>query len=116
MDEHKAFLVAARDTLMHIAGVSGTAAKRLRPGQSLEVDLGVDAPGFIVLAEYQRRVGDRLRTDGERTWIEAEALYESVVWDVFSQTVRRAIGRRLEQAEAVALLDAAQAGLRGDTS
>ena len=112
MDEHKAFLVAARDTLVHIAGVSGTAAKRLRPGQSLDADLGFDAPDLSVLAECQRKLGDRLRRDGKPTRLEPDDLRNCLVWEVFALTVWRAVGRDLSMHEVTALIATVQANFR----
>lgn len=105
-------LAAARDTLMNIAGVSGAAAKRLRPGQSLVADLGFDDPDFAVLATYQCKVGDRLRDDGGQTSIAPEELYDAVVWEVYRLTVWRATGHELEAAAANRHLAQAQAELR----
>ena len=113
MDMDEPLRAAARDTLVHIAGVSGRAAKDLRPGQSLGADLGLTDPEFEVLADYQRRVGDGLRTDGGATALAASALYDSVVWEVLSLTVRRATGRRIGADAAIALLVEAASRLSG---
>lgn len=113
VDEQDGLLAAVRDTLMHIAGVSGTAAKRLRPGQSLNADLALDDADFKVLAGCQRRLGDRLRQDHGTTWIDADELYDLAVGDVFALTVRRALGRELNASVVAVLFARAQAGLRG---
>lgn len=113
MDMDQALRVAARDTLVHIAGVSGRAAKDLRPGQSLAVDLGLADPDFAVLATYQRQVVGRLRPDSGGKPLAASALYDCVVWEVLALTVRRATGCRLDVARACALLTEAAARLRG---
>lgn len=113
MDHDNSLTEALRETLLHIAGVSGAVAKRLRPGQSLNADLGLDDADLEVLADCQRRLGDRLRLDHGATRIDADELYDLAVVDVFALTVQRALGRDLD-ADAVADLFArAQAGLRG---
>ncbi len=104
---------ALRETLLHIAGVSGAVAKRLRPGQSLNADLGLDDVDLEVLAGCQRRLGDRLRRDHGTTRIDADELYDLAVGDVFALTVRRALGRDLGAAVVADLFARAQAGLRG---
>ena len=113
MDEQNGFLAAVRDTLMHIAGVSGTAAKRLRPGQSLDADLGFDEPDFAVLAGYQNEVASRLRSNGMAApRLTADALRDCVVWDVCALTIRHAVGRELSLEAVASLIGRAQAGLR----
>jgi hypothetical protein len=113
MDDADKLTEALRETLLHIAGVSGAVAKRLRPGQSLNADLGLDDVDLEVLAGCQRKLGDRLRPDHATTRIDADELYDLAVGDVFALTVRRALGRELN-ANAVSVLFArAQAGLRG---
>lgn len=113
MDDADRLTEALRETLLHIAGVSGAVAKRLRPGQSLNADLGLDDVDLEVLAGCQRKLGDRLRQDHATTRIDADELYDLAVGDVFALTVRRALGRELN-ANAVSVLFArAQAGLRG---
>lgn len=104
---------ALRETLLHIAGVSGAVAKRLRPGQSLNADLGLDDMDLEVLAGCQRKLGDRLRQDHGTTRIDANELYDLAVGDVFSVTVRRALGRELNASAIAVLFARAQAGLRG---
>ena len=113
MDEHDTLATTVYDTLVHIAGVSGTAAKRLRPGQSLIADLGLEEEDLEVLAGCQCRLGDRLRQDHGTTRVEADDLRDSTVADVVVMTVRRALGRRLEAPEARELIARVQAGLRG---
>lgn len=113
MDEQNGFLAAVRDTLMHIAGVSGTAAKRLRPGQSLDADLGFDEPDFAVLAGYQNEVASRLRSNGMAApRLTADALRDCVVWEVCALTIRHAVGRELSLEAVASLIGRAQAGLR----
>ena len=102
-----------RETLLHIAGVSGAVAKRLRPGQSLNADLGLDDVDLEVLAGCQRKLGDRLRLDHGSTRIDADELYDLSVGDVFALTVRRALGRELKPTAVAVLFARAQAGLRG---
>jgi hypothetical protein len=104
---------ALRETLLHVAGVSGAVAKRLRPGQSLNADLGLDDVDLEVLAGCQRKLGDRLRLDHGTTRIDADELYDLAVGDVFALTVQRALGRELNGAAVAALFARAQAGLRG---
>lgn len=113
VDEQNGFLAAVRDTLMHIAGVSGTAAKRLRPGQSLDADLGFDEPDFAVLAGYQNEVASRLRTNGMAApRLTADTLRDCVVWEVCALTIRHAVGRELSLEAVASLIGRAQAGLR----
>lgn len=112
MDEQNGFLAAVRDTLMHIAGVSGTAAKRLRPGQSLGADLGFDHPDFAVLAAYQNEVALRLRGTGTGPRLNADNLRDCVVWEVCALTIKHAIGRELGLLAVTALIGRAQAHLR----
>ncbi len=112
MDDDKRLVAAVRDTLMHIAGVSGTPAKRLRPGQSLDADLGFDHPDFEVLAAYQNEVALRLRGNGLAPRLTADALRDGVVWEVCALTIRHAIGRELGLEAVAALMGQAQAGLR----
>jgi DNA-binding XRE family transcriptional regulator len=113
MDEQNGLLAAVRDTLMHIAGVSGTAAKRLRPGQSLDADLGFDEPDFAVLAGYQNEVASRLRSNGMAApRLTTDALRDCVVWEVCALTIRHAVGRELNLEAVAALIGRAQAGLR----
>ena len=113
MDEHDTLATVVRDTLVNIAGVSGTAAKHLRPGQSLIADLGLDEVDLEVLAGCQCRLGNRLRRDRGATRVDGEDLRDGTVADVVMLTVRRALGRRLDPAEARELIARAQAGLRG---
>jgi DNA-binding XRE family transcriptional regulator len=112
MDEQNGFVAAVRDTLMHIAGVSGTAAKRLRPGQSLGADLGFDHPDFAVLAAYQNEVALRLRGNGTAPRLNADNLRDCVVWEVCALTIKHAVGRELGLQAVTALIGHAQAGLR----
>ena len=112
VDEQDGLLAAVRDTLMHIAGVSGTAAKRLRPGQSLDADLGFDDPDFAVLAGYQNEVARRLRGSATAAQLTADALHDCVVWEVCALTIRYAVGRELGLETVAALIGRAQAGLR----
>ena len=90
MDDDKRLVAAVRDTLMHIAGVSDTAAKRLRPGQSLAADLGLDHPDIEVLAAYQNAVALRLRGNGSAPRLTADALRDGVVWEVCALACHRA--------------------------
>ncbi len=113
MDDEARLVEALRETLLHIAGVSGAAAKRLRPGQALVADLGLEDVDLEVLAGCQRRLGDRLRRDRGSTRIDADDLIDVTVWEVFALTVERALGRALDAAAAAPLLARAQAGLRG---
>lgn len=113
MDRDDTLHVAARDTLVHIAGVSGRAAKDLRPGQSLTVDLGLADPDLAVLSVYQHRVAGRLRPGGQAVPLSVDVLYDCVVWEVLALTVQAATGRQLDAARAGALLVEAAARLRG---
>jgi hypothetical protein len=88
MDDDKRLIEALCETLVHIAGVSGTAAKLLRPGQSLIADLGLDEVDLEVLAGCQCKLGDRLRPDRGTTRIDADALRDLTVLEVFVLTVR----------------------------
>jgi hypothetical protein len=105
-------LDAARDTLMHIAAVSGVAAKRLRHGQSLEADLGLDDAAFAVLADRQQSLCSRLRGDGMDTRVEAEELRDLLVWQVLQLTLEHATGRRYAREALVDMIAQAQAELR----
>ena len=105
-------LEAARETLMHIAAACGVAAKRLRHGLSLEVDLGLDEAEFVMLAERQRGLGDRLRNDGKTTRIDADELRDLLVWEVLQLTLMRATGRRYEREPLAEAIAQAQAELR----
>ena len=118
MDRDEALQVAARDTLVHIAGMSGRAAKDLRPGQSLTVDLGLADPDLAALSVYQQRVAGRLRRDARAAPLSVDplsidVLYDCVVWEVLALTVQGATGERLQASRACALLVEAAAGLRG---
>lgn len=113
MDDETRLIEAMRETLLHVAGMSGTTAKRLRPGRALVADLGLDDVDLEVLAGSQRRLGDRLRQDHGTTRIEADELYDLAIEDVFALTVQRALGRTLNGAEVTVLFARAQAGLRG---
>jgi hypothetical protein len=93
--------------------VSGTAAKRLRPGQSLIADLGLDEVDLEVLAGCQCRLGDRLRQDRATTRIGSDDLRDATVADVIALTLRRALGRRVDPAELRTVIARTQAGLRG---
>ncbi len=112
MDDEARLVEALRETLLHIAGVSGAAAKRLRPGQALVADLGLEDVDLEVLAGCQCRLGDRLRRDRGSTRIGADDLIDLTVWEVFALTVERALGRALDAQAAATLLAPAQAGLR----
>jgi hypothetical protein len=116
MDDERRLVEALRETLMHVAGVSGAAAKRLRPGQALVADLGLEDVDLEVLAGCQRRLGDRLRRDRAGTLIDADDLIDLTVWEVFALTVERALGRAPEAGTAAGLLARAQTGLRGGAS
>ena len=113
MDKEEALRVAARDTLVHIAGVSGRAAKDLRPGQSLTVDLGLADPDLAVLSIYQQRVAARLHPGGQAVPLSVDVLYDCVVREVLALTVQAATGQGLDAARAGTLLIEAAAGLRG---
>jgi hypothetical protein len=116
MDEEARLVEALRETLMHVAGVSGAAAKRLRPGLALVADLGLEDVDLEVLAGCQRRLGDRLRRDRGGTRIDADDLIDLTVWEVFALTVERALGRPPDTDAAPGLLARAQAELRGAAS
>lgn len=131
---------AASDTLMNIAGVSGSAAKDLRPGQSLVVDLGLDTAELRVLARYQGALGERLSGRDPRAvgsadsvdtawpvdraaWqgssetdpkalIDPDEMLDLMVWEVLDLTLRRALSIRLEEAELTALIMQSRAELR----
>lgn len=113
--EQKALAAAARDTLMNIAGVSGIAAKDLRPGHSLAVDLGLDDAEFKILAEYQCGVGHRLGRDGKRIAIHPDELRDHMVWQVYSLTVERAAGLALGTTAIAELFAQSQAEFRSGT-
>lgn len=103
---------AVRDTLMHIAAVSGVAAKRLRYAQSLEVDLGLDDAAFAVLADRQQDLCSRLRSGGMNTRFEAEELRDLLVWQVLQLTLDRATRHRYAREPLVEMILQAQAELR----
>jgi hypothetical protein len=105
-------LDAVRDTLMHIAAVSGVAAKRLRHGQSLEVDLGLDDAAFAILADRQHDLCNRLRSDDMSTRIEAKELHDLLVWQVLQLTFERATHQRHAREILVDMIAQAQAELR----
>jgi hypothetical protein len=105
-------LDTVRDTLMHIAAVSGVAAKRLRHGQSLEVDLGLDDAAFAVLADRQHELCNRLCSDGMRTRIGAAELHDLLVWQVVQLTLERATHQRYAREVLVDMIAQAQAELR----
>lgn len=105
-------LDAVRDTLMHIAAVSGVAAKWLRHGQSLEADLGLDDAAFAVLADRQRDLCDRLRGDGRNTSVDAEELRDLLVWQVLQLTLDRATSHRYARDVLAEVIAQAQAELR----
>jgi hypothetical protein len=113
MDREEALRVAARDTLVHIAGMSGRAARDLRPGQSLTVDLGLADPDLAALSLYQHRVARRLHRSGPVAPLSIDELYDCVVWEVLALTVQGATGQCLDTARACALLVEAAARLRG---
>ncbi len=112
-DSDKHLADALRETLLHIAGVSGTAARRLRQEQALVADLGLEDIDLEVLAGCQCRLGDHLRLDREITRINADELYDLAVRDVFTLTIWRALGRKLSVAKVAFLFARAQEGLRG---
>lgn len=112
MDDDNRLVEALRETLMQIAGVSGMAAKQLRPGQSLIADLGLDDIDLEVLAGCQCRLGDRMRPDRGTTRIDADALRDLTVSEVFALTLWHVLGRELNAPEASDLFARAQAGLR----
>lgn len=116
MDDENRLVESLRETLMQIAGVSGMAAKQLRPGQSLIADLGLDDVDLEVLAGCQCRLGDRLRPDRGTTRIDADALRDLTVSEVFALTLWYALGRELNAPETSDLFARAQAGLRGPKS
>jgi hypothetical protein len=106
-------LDAVRDTLMHISEVSGVAAKRLRHGQSLEVDLGLDDAAFAILADRQHDLCNRLRNDGVSTSrIGTEELRDLLVWQVLQFTFDRATHHRYAREILVDMIAEAQAELR----
>lgn len=106
-------LDAVRDTLMHISAVSGVAAKRLRHGQSLEVDLGLDDAAFAILADRQQDLCGRLRGDGASTSrIGTEELRDLLVWQVLQFTFDRAMHQRYAREILVDMIAQAQAELR----
>lgn len=112
MDDDKRLIEALRETLVHIAGVSGAAAKQLRPGQSLIADLGLDEVDLEVLAGCQCKLGDRMRPDDGTTRIDADALRDLTVLEVFVLTVRHVLGREIDAAQIKAIFARAQEGLR----
>lgn len=107
-------IVAARDTLMNIAGVCGVSALSLTADRSLAGHLGYRHAEFLALAKYQCRVGNRLRRDGLNTMIDSLELHPLQVWQVYSLTVLRAIGTTFDQGDAKTLIalgsDELQAG------
>lgn len=105
-------LNVARDTLMHISAVSGVAAKRLRYGQSLEADLGLDDAAFAILADRQQDLGRRRGSDGGNMRVEAEELRDLLVWQVLQLTLDRATGHRHGREALMDMLAQAQAELR----
>jgi len=113
MDDEKYLIQALRETLVHIAGVSGATAKQLRPGQSLIADLGLDDVDLEVLAGCQCKLGDRLRLDLEITRIGADTLRDLTVGEVFALTAWHALGREPSATEIADLFSRAKAGLRG---
>ncbi len=106
-------IVAARDTLMNIAGVSGVSALRLTADRSLADNLNYSSAEFFALAKYQCKVGDRLRSDGRKTVIDSAELQNLQVWQVYALTVLRAVGITLDQSDAEALMALALAELQG---
>jgi len=113
MDDDKRLVEALRETLLHIAGVSGAVAKRLRSGDALTADLGLEDVDLEVLAGCQRKLGDRLRLDRGTTRIVGNDLRDLTVGEVYELTIRRALGRMLNDAQVAELFALAQAGLRG---
>ena len=113
MDNERRLVLALCETLLHIAGVSGAAAKQLRPGQALVADLGLEDVDLEVLAGCQRRLGDRLRQDHGHTRINAEDLLELSVWEVFELTVQRALGQPPGPPEIAGWMTRVQILLRG---
>lgn len=113
MDDERRLTLALCETLLHVAGVSGAAAKRLRPEQALVADLGLEDVDLEVLAGCQRRLGDRLRQDRGHTRINAGDLLELSVWEVFALTVQRALGCPPGPPGITEWMARAQARLRG---
>lgn len=107
-------LRAARDTLMHIAAASRVPARSLRHRQSLEVDLGLDDAELGVLAERQRHLCGRLRSDGSQTRIDPEELRDLLVWEVLQLTLIRGTGQRYGREALADVIASAQAELRDD--
>lgn len=103
---------AARDTLVVIAGVSGTAAKELRSGQSLTADLGLDDVGLAIIAGYQQRIAERLHGTPITRPLDPETLRDAQVWQVFAITLAHPGGPMPENAVRELLQDA-QSILRG---
>ena len=103
-------LDAARDTLMHISAVSGVAAKRLRHGQSLEADLGLDDAAFAILADRQQDLCARMNGVNKR--VEAEELRDLLVWQVLQLTLDRATRQHYAREPLVDMIAQAQAELR----
>lgn len=62
-------LEAALSTLRNIAALTIRPAARLKPGDSLADDLAYSDNKFALFAVWQRREGDRLRSDGKTTRI-----------------------------------------------
>ena len=104
--------LAARDTIMVIAGTSGTSAWHLRPGQSLTADLGLDDTGLAILAGYQQRIAERLRHGPLACAIDPEAFREAQVWQVFSATLACAGFAMLHEAAIRTVMQDAQDALR----
>lgn len=114
MEHDREHLVAAaRDTLMNVAALSGTAAKHVKPGHSLVVDLGLGDAELAVLANYQNDLANRLRYDGRHTGIHANDLIDCMVLEVLGLTLKRALSLELEETELAALIMASRAELRG---
>jgi hypothetical protein len=107
-----AILGTAHDTLMHISAASGVAAKRLRHGQSLEMDLGLDDAAFTILADRQQDLCSRLHGDGMNKRVEAEELRDLLVWQVLQLTLDRATKHRYAREPLVEMILQAQAELR----
>ena len=97
-------IVAARDTLMNIAGVCGVSALSLTADRSLTENLGYRHAEFLALSKYQCRVGNRLRRDGLNTMIDSSELHPLQVWQVYSLTVLRATGTTFDQGDAETLI------------
>lgn len=106
-------LRAARDTLMVIAGACGTAAKELRPDQSLTADLGLDDAGLAILAGYQQRIAERLRDDPIDPPLDPETIRDAQVWQVLAITLAHAGHLSPPESAVRGLLLDAQSSLRG---